>query len=311
MGLATEFYQQYLAAQNPGSSIGGEHHAPLGLQVLFDRPVELHSDHLEQLICNFHPELREAQVQLSEDPAGPAAYSYWVAWQDHRMRLVYFEIPLSGESIEPCIRPAHYSETLKESARNHQSSIFLYYEGTTPSLLEQYILLAAVAAALEPLGALVVLNECANTSVPMKTLCPDVPAEGRMDVLRKLPIPLLYCGFLKFQMDNGQGYWMRTYGAHRLGVPDLAAMAPSRDYSTQLFKSFSMMLQLLLSDQQSPQMRRTIRFASDLFLRLREPLETESFLRGPGEVLVLERVVKSKSNQKEVAGSVPPEEPPA
>jgi hypothetical protein len=136
---------------------------------------------------------------------------------------------MPATAVETCVAPSHYAKELKKRAQSHRAHILLFYAGYEDSPFDRYVALAAAAGVLGRLGALVVLNESGHTSLPAAVLS-GLNSEGdMMDHLRSLPLLLLYCGFVKLEVEGIRGVWMRTYGAPLLQLPDLAAHATGHE----------------------------------------------------------------------------------
>src|SRR5262249_12611300 len=139
--------------------------------------------------------------------------------------------------------------------------------------------------------AIVVANETGHTSFPAAALSGSSDVEGdRLELLRTLPLPILYCGFVKYDVEGVDGTWMRTYGAGVLGLPDLAMLTAGHHEGQQTFNLIDRLFRYLLDSGATFAVGHTMQAGPDLFLRLRAPREDEGWLQGPGEVLVLERI---------------------
>ena len=75
------------------------------------------------------------------------------------------------------------------------------------------------------------LNEAARSAFPAEALLAEEPDQDALETLRAMPIPLLYGGFVKIEIEDEPGVWIRTFGNRHLNLPDLAFKAegaPSR-----------------------------------------------------------------------------------
>jgi len=209
-----------------------------------------------------------------------------IEWGKHVVRCVGFNLPMPQEAVEVCIAPAHYPQELKERARSHKAHVILYYAGYEPSPVEQYVALAATAGVLARLGAIVVLNESGHTSFPADALA-GVDSDGDiMDLLRTLPLPILYCGFVKHEVEGIPGVWMRTYGAPLLGLPDFAAHAAGHHEAQRYFGIFDTVFGYLRESGAQLAAGHTMQIGQEEFLRVRYPTDEEPFLESEGELLV-------------------------
>ena len=159
---------------------------PVGLQCLFDIPLDLPADGLQVAVRDYHPELAQATVELySVPPCGkhgdlePSIMGL-VAWERHVIKLVAFPTPMPADAVRACVQPAHFDPQFKEIAYRHQTHVMLYYAGYETDPLEQYVALAAVAGVLVMFGAVFTLNENARTAVPAPVLMPHEEDEGNM-----------------------------------------------------------------------------------------------------------------------------------
>ncbi|HEY1191051.1 MAG TPA: DUF4261 domain-containing protein [Gemmata sp.] len=270
---------------------------PLGLQCLFDIPLDLPAAELQAAVRDYHPDLADATVELYAVPPGgkaadlePAVMGL-VAWGAHVLKLVAFGHPLPADVVRACVQPAHFAPELKDVAYRHQAHVMLYYNGYDHDPLEQYVALAAVAGVLTMFGAVFTLNENARTAIPSPVLMPHEEDNGNMlAALRGLPLTLIYCGFVKLEVEGQPGVWMRTYGAHRFGLPDLAIRAERHEFAKFAFELFGNALHYLRTSGHGFAVGHTMQVGDDLFLRLRARAPEEWYLESAGEMLVAERV---------------------
>jgi hypothetical protein len=288
----TELHQRPDALMANIALEGGD---PYSLQVLFAGPLAVDEAALTAALRAFSPETAEAQAELvaceptdSKDPdlLGLAG------WGSHVVKLVGANKPMRPEPpdthdpVEWCLGPAHFEPHFKDAARAHKSFIILYYAGTADDPVERYVALAAVAAALVPATALVVLNEDGRSAFPAAALVPE-SGDG-IEMLRSLPLPLLYCGFIKLEIENVLGVWMRTVGAERLGLPDLAFHADGHHRGQETFELFTSLLGYLRRRGARFADGHTIGIDENATMRLRVRFEDEDFLGSPGEMFVVE-----------------------
>lgn len=214
-----------------------------------------------------------------------------VGWGKHVVRMVGFNAPFPAEHLEKCVAPSHYGADMKADVRASQSHIILWYAGYDDSVLEQYVALALVAGALENCGALAVLNENAHTSLPAGVLGEMAAEKYGLNMLRYgLPLTMLFCGFVKYDVEGVDGVWMRTYGANDFGLPDFAALASGHDEGQKYSDIFNGVLRYLLDSGATMAAGHTMEVEGGLVMSLREPQESEYFLDGPGTVLVAELI---------------------
>jgi hypothetical protein len=282
---------------------------PLALQALFDAPLDLDADAVALALRSYHPDLAAATAELMVVPRegapeghpendSPPALLGLIGWGNHVVKLIGFNAPMPAEVVERCVRAAHYDQETKEVAYRNAAHVLLYYAGYDPDPLEQYVALAAVAGVLARFGSVVTLNEHARTSVPSAALLPHPEdADDMLTALRTLPIPFLFGGFVKLEVEGEPGVWMRTYGNGLLGLPDLAIRAEGHHEGQTVFFLFSNMLGYLLESGKSFAPGHTMQVGPDTYLRLRDRSEAEWFLEADGEMLVAERITEDEINK--------------
>ena len=206
---------------------------------------------------------------------------------------------MAAEAVETCVRPSHYDAELKDEAYRHASHVVLFYAGYETDVLEQYVALAAAAAALARFGAVVVLNETAHISVPAVTFLPHEEDNGdTLAAMRAIPLPYIYAGFVKIEVDGEPGVWMRTYGCHQFRLPDLAFLAEGHHEGTNTFGLFSNMLLYLRTTDKSFVPGDSMGIGNGEFYRFRVRTPEEWFLESKGDVLVVERINSDEMDER-------------
>ena len=269
---------------------------PLSLQVLFAAPLAVAEDTLTAALRAYHPSMGKARAEIAPDMA---EFLGLAGWDRHVVRLVGFNAPYPKESLEACVAPAHYAGAVKDEIRGHASHIILYYAGFETDPLEQYVALAAVAGAVAGFQAMAVLNEHARTSLPAGVFDAESLGEESLDLLRTLPLNMLYCGFVKYEVEGVPGVWMRTYGADAFGLPDFAALASGHDQGEYYSNMFNNVMGYMLESGAQLAAGHTMQVGEDAYLRLRDPAKEEYYLDGPGRVLVAGIITADQVNTPE------------
>jgi hypothetical protein len=275
---------------------------PIGLQLLFDDVFALDANEVALALRDYHSNMTEATAELFQVPPKPGADEPAVmgllAWERHVVKVVGFTAPMPADAVKACVQPAHFDPQYKQLAYEHKSHVMLYYAGYELDPLEQYVALAAAAGSLAYFGASFVLNETARTAIPAAVLHPHEEDDGDMlAALRGFPLPLIYCGFVKMEVEGQLGVWMRTYGAHRFGLPDLATRAAGHDETPFVFELFGNLLAYLRSSGKRFAPGDTLRIDDDTFLRLRARGPEEWYLESEGEMLVADRIRANEVNR--------------
>lgn len=271
-----------------GAAVPGED--VLSLQVVFPAKLRFDQASLTKAVRGYDTPMATAEVELEIDP-GSGSRLGAIAWSEHAVQLVGFDAPMPASAVEPCVQPSHYDAKLKTRVRAHKAHVLLYYAGTAASPVDRYVALAAVAGALSA-DALVVLNANGHTSLPAAAL--ETQGPGMLDLLKTMPIPMLFSGFVKLEVEDVPGVWMRTYGDHLLDLPDLAYHAHSHDEGEETFELFSNVLAYLASSRARFAAGHTLNAGTSV-LRLRAPRPDETFLDSKGTLFVLEKLPGSSS----------------
>ena len=275
------------------------HADPVGLQLLFDVPLALDAGEVQKALRDYHAEMAGATAELyfvppsdkPPSPDGDPAAMGLFGWDRHVVKVVAFTSPMPADAVKACVQPAHFDPQFTRLAYVHKSHVMLYYAGYENDPLEQYVALAAAAGALAYFGGSFVLNETARTAIPAPVLHPHEEDNGDMlGALRKLPLLVIYCGFVHFEVEGVPGVWMRTYGCHRFGLPDFALRADDGKQLQFAFELFNNLLAYARKTGAEFASGSRFQLADDLFYRLRARTADEWYLDSEGEMLVAERV---------------------
>jgi hypothetical protein len=280
------FFDRLLGRQKASGS--QERETPLSLQLLFSGRLRLNVNAVGGALRGFAPSLAEARFEVDAKASTAMGAEVGVArWGRHVVQAVVFGEPMPSSVVELCVAPAHYGAELKAQTRGHASHALLFYVGEEKDPLEQYVALGLVAVALAKEGALVVMNESAHTSFPAQPLIPE-EGEDLLDLLRAMPLTALYVGFVKLSVPGETGVWMRTYGAEKMELPDLAWHARSDAEAHDTFELFSGLLEYLRASGARFAHGHTAEW-QERHVRIREPSRRErKFLDSPGQMFVLE-----------------------
>ncbi|WP_224360354.1 hypothetical protein [Hyalangium versicolor] len=196
--------------------------SPLSLQLLLPKQIGISADRLVEPLHKLHPSLAQVRAEVRSGAIAPNVMQMGrVRWKHHVVQITLVDAPMVPEAMENTVAISHYGDDLKTRALAHVSHIVLLYRGEEKDPLEQYVALAMIAVGLVPLGAFVVVNASAYTSFPLQPLVPH--AGGDVDkLLRSLPLPSLFVGFVTMQVVGWDGIWVRTCGAPLMNLPDLA-----------------------------------------------------------------------------------------
>jgi len=264
------------------------------LQLVFRDALSLQAETLGVRLRAYHPSLRKARVELTCEDGTALGL---VGWDKHVIRLVGFDAPWPADSLERCVGPSHYPQEIKEQVRAHRSNVILYYAGHEDDALERYVALAAVAGAMVDGNAIAVLNEHAHTSLPAGLFSQAELGDESLEFLRTLPLTMLYCGFVKYEVEGTPGVWMRTYGGDLFGLPDFAVHAEGHHQGQQYMVLFNNIMGYLRESGAGMTAGHTMQVGESSFMKLRDPTPEEYFLDGPGTVLVADIIGADQINR--------------
>ncbi len=269
-----------------------EGESSISLQLMFEGPLRLDADAVTRSLRAYDPRTRGATCEVLDAENSVMGL---IEWGDHIVRILAFDAPLPDDVVEWCLGPAPFAPERKPELRRHASHALLFYSGSAQDPLQHYVALAAVAGALHGHGASLVLNESARACFPCEALASrDSDMWG---LLESLPIPVLYVGFVKYDIEGILGPWMRTYAAEQLGLPDFAYHASGHHESQEVNELFSNLFNYLRSSGAEFAPGHTMQVGEDEFLRLRAPAEGEYWLDTSGEMLVLEKISGQQINR--------------
>jgi hypothetical protein len=191
------------------------------LTLLLSEPPAFEAAEALEFIASIEPlaQLPDVQVFASGDRPLTASFSFGL----HVVEVALVEHPMFLESLDQCVLASHWSEDEKRRMTGHRMQLLLYYNGTDPDPIEQYIAVYKVAGALAGPNVLGVANEPAWTAHPAGLLTRICTTE-MLAICRHSPPLIFWTGFLSSVL-NGDS-WFFTRGYHLFGFRDLAICVP-------------------------------------------------------------------------------------
>jgi hypothetical protein len=261
---------------------------PLNLQLLFPSEFWVGARDLVDVLQDLHPTLAGVQVECRTHDLGQGlgiGQTARVQWGPHTVLLAFIQKPAPAEALQWTVDLSRYDAVLSTQVATHAAHATLAYKGQETDPLEQYLALTTIAAGLTRLGAVLVTNVSAFASCPAQPLLPR-PGEDLLQVLRRMPLTLLFVGFHKLEFQDLEGVWMRTCGAPLMDMPDLALHARSHEESKTVYEMFNSIFMTMREAK--------IRFKEgdmvqleELNWKFRKPRSKERFLDSP-RMIVLE-----------------------
>jgi hypothetical protein len=254
----------------------------IGLDIVFPNPELITKEKLKGCLTTFHSMLHDVKVESITDQLS----FYQICWGNHDIRFFSSDVSLPTEVLDQCVSCANYDDSIKDEIYSHQSHAIAYHqEDDSISTREKYVALSLIAAALASVGAIAVINENANSSLPVMALIPE-DQQDILEYLTTMPLPILFCGSVTIQIEGAENLIMRTYGAEYFGLPNLA-----KEFSPMLPENpiylFADIFDYCLATGNKPPFNSSEH--GDHMISFRSPREDEYYLIDPNsETLVLE-----------------------
>ena len=288
MGIFSRFFAKKTESKQMDNSIvpNPDIENAISVSIVFSGALNINNDELLAKLKSIDPTIKDIRY---ETPFGQLeeGMCILVSWGKHVIRVFGLNAPYPKAVLETCVAPASYSQEIKQQVYESDSHLLLYYVGYEQNVLEQYLALTRLAVCFEQFNALAVINEDAHTSLPINFINALASEKDGLTTLGEC-LPLLFCGFVKYEIENIKGIWMRTYGANKFGLPNFAALANSYEESEYYFDMFSNILNYLRQSQATMNPGDTMEMGDNRMMSLRAPQDEEYFLKDQGDLLVIE-----------------------
>ncbi len=288
MGIFSRFFAKKTESKQMDNSIvpNPDIENAISVSIVFSGALNINNDELLAKLKSIDPTIKDIRY---ETPFGQLeeGMCILVSWGKHVIRVFGLNAPYPKAVLETCVAPASYSQEIKQQVYESDSHLLLYYVGYEQNVLEQYLALTRLAVCFEQFNALAVINEDAHTSLPVNFINSLASEKDGLTTLGEC-LPLLFCGFVKYEIENIKGIWMRTYGANKFGLPNFAALANSYEESEYYFDMFSNILNYLRQSQATMNSGDTLEMGDNRMMSLRAPQDEEYFLKDQGDLLVIE-----------------------
>ena len=288
MGIFSRFFAKKTESKQMDNSIvpNPDIENAISVSIVFSGALNINNDELLAKLKSIEPTIKDIRY---ETPFGQLeeGMCILVSWGKHVIRVFGLNAPYPKAVLETCVAPASYSQEIKQQVYESDSHLLLYYVGYEQNVLEQYLALTRLAVCFEQFNALAVINEDAHTSLPINFINELASEKDGLTTLGEC-LPLLFCGFVKYEIENIKGIWMRTYGANKFGLPNFAALANSYEESDYYFDMFSNILNYLRQSKATMNPGDTMEMGENRMMSLRAPQDEEYFLKDQGDLLVIE-----------------------
>lgn len=252
--------------------------------VLFDKPVCFSIGNLLSILKQYSPEMATCRIT---EMSVTDKKQWLIAWDQHIIELSHCSKCVSKDILDICVGPAAYAQEEKLLAFKHQDHVELRYVGYEANALRQYIALTYVAVALGEQEAITIINERAHTSLPISYFLAE-PPQLRLEYINSLPLLALFCGFIKYNVPGSYGTWLRTYGASRIELPDLAVRLDPLNQTSFYYNLFLMLYCYIQDTGAKLKVGDNVEISDNQHIYLRSAKPDEFFLENDGLLLVME-----------------------
>lgn len=289
MSIESRFFGRREPGDGPADLIGAlpDDDSPT-LVVLMSQALVAAPAAITSALRAYDVTMADARCELGARPYEEHGRLGLAGWGPHVIQIIVRDGPFPTDEFEACVRPAHWPAETKAPWRAHASHIVIANTGSEESWVEQYVALAAFAGVLHRFGAIAVFNEAGRTAFPAESLAIGVETDERLSGLRAIPLPFLYCGFVKYSLPGETKVWMRTHGCEVLGLPDLAAFTDGDHEGERYLRLLDGVLRYVLRTGNEIGAGHTMDINQTTHLRFRAPTKAEPWLRGGNDVLVTE-----------------------
>lgn len=140
---------------------------------------------------------------------------------DYKIRLDYHDHKLSDRELAQISAHVRLVPDADANINQHASYIEISVDQNQANPLQAYQTLTFLGLMLSTRKGLVLANVNGFTSFSSDGLQQIMGDEDWMDAIENMPPLFLYSGPVIHEFDNNEMLWMRSYGNHLFGIPDL------------------------------------------------------------------------------------------
>jgi hypothetical protein len=225
-------------------------------------------------------------VGVPDDVSEGGSLHAIVAFDEHRMRLVGFDMPTPSSAIGQSIDCAQWPPADKQALRDHRAHLVVIYLGSDPDPTERLLALLRLAATFVGSGLLGVVDASAWNCIPARALGEITRPEMLSACKQALPIGIC-TGFAKF-FKSPEEVWFCSKGLHRWGVVDFAFFGKPSE-GQEIAQMFSGLFDYARRSRAVLKAGNTAEFGA-VQLRFEAVTEYPEFLEGPLGTLVVVRL---------------------
>ncbi len=194
----------------------------ISLQILFQSLPKFSERELNELASHVSHRAPAFTFQLPKDTSveGEGA----ALTDKHKIKFAFCTRRLEDRDLAQISAHIRLVPDAAEKIEEHAAFIEISVEPGPEKPLEAYQLLAFLACMISSHGGLVIANINGFTSFNAPQILNLFGDEDWFDAIENMPPLFLFSGPVIHEFDDNELLWMRSYGNHLLGIPDLGTI---------------------------------------------------------------------------------------
>ncbi|HIA54602.1 MAG TPA: hypothetical protein EYN91_21370 [Candidatus Melainabacteria bacterium] len=196
----------------------------ISLQILFDKLPKFSERELNEAASNVSHSAPAFRYQLPKDTS---VRGEGIAATDaHKVKLNFCDKKLDEQELAQINAHLRLVPDASAAIKMHNAYIDLSVEPNPEKPLQAYHLLTFLACMIAVRGGLAIANINGFTSFSAQQLLQLFGDDDWLDAIANMPPLFLFSGPVVHEFDDNPALWMRSYGNHLLGIPDLGTFIP-------------------------------------------------------------------------------------
>ena len=266
----------------------------ISLQVLFDKLPTFSERELNEAAKNVSHNAPDFRYQLPKDTSAPGEGV--AATHAHKIKLNFCDKKLEERELAQIRAHIRLVPDAVLAIDKHSAYIDLSIEQTPQKPLEAYQELTFLACMIALREGLAITNIHGYTSFSAPGMLQLLADNDWSDAIREMPPLFLFSGPVLHEFDNNTNLWMRSYGNHLLGIPDLGTIIPSeimQEYVPMTLQIFDNMMSYMIESGNQVEPGHTMETDSVLIKIFDQPAKPdEYFYQSPSGLLRVEYTPK-------------------
>ncbi|MBX9953096.1 MAG: hypothetical protein K2Y39_28240 [Candidatus Obscuribacterales bacterium] len=266
----------------------------ISLQILFDKLPSFTERELNEAAKNVSHNPPDFRYQLPKDTtvAGEG-----VAGTDaNKIKLSFCDRKLQERELAQISAHVRLVPDAAAGIEKHTAFIDLSVEPNPAKPLEAYQELTFLACMIALREGLVIANINGFTSFSGPGMLQLLADNDWSDAIQEMPPLFLFSGPVLHEFDNNTNLWMRSYGNHLLGIPDLGTIIPTeiiQEYVPMTLQVFDNMMSYMIESGNKVEPGHTMETDSVLIKIFDQPANPdEYFYQSPSGMLRVEYTPK-------------------